>query len=91
MGSNKRIVCGCFGTIYYARVLKNNLMSTDRVEVTDDAIQAVFDHLMMQDTMREEKWAGYDFDLSDKREMRLCVYDRNKYKLVKINESEENK
>lgn len=38
----KKIVCGCFGTIYYTEILKNGLMSDrNRVDVTDDAINAV--------------------------------------------------
>ena len=43
----KKLVCGCFGNIYYATILKNGIMSDkDRVEVTDDALTSVLYHLI---------------------------------------------
>lgn len=42
----KKVVCGCFGTIYYATILKDGRMSKDRIDITDDAINAVVDHIM---------------------------------------------
>lgn len=41
----KKLVCGCFGNIYYTTILKNGIMSDkDRVEVTDDALTSVLYH-----------------------------------------------
>lgn len=78
----KKLVCGCFGTIYYSTILKNGLMSDrDRVDVTDDAIAAVTDHILSMDT-KKTGFSGYTFSKKDGGEICLCVYDRNKYKLV---------
>lgn len=78
----KKIVCGCFGTIYYSTILKNGLMSDkDRVDVTDDAITAVADHILSMDT-KKTGFSGYTFNKKDGGEICLCVYDMSKYKLV---------
>lgn len=51
----KKIVCGCFGNIYYATILKDGLMSdVNRVDVTDDAIDAVFQHIISMDKFDRE-------------------------------------
>lgn len=43
----KKIVCGIFGTIYYATILKDGVMSDrGRVDVTEDAVQAVTQHIL---------------------------------------------
>jgi len=82
----KKLVCGCFGTIYYATILKDGVMSgKDRIELTDDAIDAVFQHLISMDKFEKEKFAGYDILTKDKaNEVRLCVYDKSKYELKPI-------
>ena len=78
----KKLVCGCFGTIYYATILKNGLMSAkDRVDVTDDAIAAVADHILSKDT-EHKGFSGYTFDKKNGGKVCLCMYDQDKYKLV---------
>ena len=58
----KKIVCGCFGNIYYATILKDGLMSdVNRVDVTDDAIDAVLQHIILMDKFDKEGFAGYVF------------------------------
>ena len=81
----KRIVCGCFGTIYYAKILKNGLMSdVDRVDVTDDAITAVINHIMSMKEYKENGgFSGYDYNKSDGGQIEIAVFDKNKYRLVK--------
>lgn len=82
----KKLVCGCFGTIYYATILKDGWMSDkDRVDLTDEAIDAVFQHIISMDRFEKEGFAGYDIPGKDKtNEVRLCVYDKSKYELKPI-------
>ena len=85
----KKLVCGCFGNIYYATILSNGYMSDKgRVDVTDDAIDAVLQHLIAvgTETWREDSFAGYDITTKDDKQLTLCVYDKTKYKLVKRDE-----
>ena len=44
MTNNNHVVCGEFGTIYYANILKNGKMSKNRQEITHEAINAVAEH-----------------------------------------------
>ena len=78
----KKVVCGCFGTIYYATILKNGLMSDNRVDITDDAIFAVLQHLTCEKGYEENGFYGYEFK-NNGVPINLIAYDRNKYKLVK--------
>lgn len=81
----KKIVCGCFGTIYYAEILKNGLMSDrNRVDVTDDAINAVIQHIMtMTEYKKNNGFAGYDYNKKDGGLIEIAVFDKDKYRLVK--------
>ena len=87
----KRVVCGSFGNIYYAKILGGGLMSdTDRVEVTEDAITAVIDHItLMEDYKKNDGFSGYEYDKRGGGSVVLAVYDTDKYKVVK-KESKEN-
>ena len=80
----KRIVCGCFGTIYYAQILKNGLMSdNNRVKVTDDALRAVLDHIMLMPEYKERNgFSGYEYRIGEKN-VKLVDYDKSRYKLVR--------
>ncbi len=80
----KRIVCGCFGTIYYAQILKNGLMSdSNRIDVTDDALRAVLDHIMIMDEYKErDGFSGYEYRVGGNN-VNLVAYDNAKYKLVR--------
>ena len=84
----KKIVCGAFGTIYYAQILKNGLMSvSNRENVTDDALLAVLQHIMCMDEYEErDGFSGYEYKVGGSH-INLVAYDKNKYKLVK-NEAE---
>lgn len=81
----KKIVCGCFGKIYYATILKEGLMSdVNRVDVTDDAIDAVFQHIISMDKFDKEGFAGYNFrKKKTDGYICLCVFDKDKYELKK--------
>ena len=88
--TNARVVCGCFGTIYYAKLLKDGLMSNvGRVDVTEDAITAVMNHLMtMNEYKKNDGFAGYEYGKRDgDGSVVLAVYDKKNYKLVKREEA----
>ena len=59
------------------------MSGTNRVDVTQDAVNAVMDHLSLQDKFHKEGWAGYKAQYGDK-ELSLKLYDTTKYKLVPI-------
>ena len=83
----KKLVCGCFGTIYYAEILKNGTMSsTNRTECTDDAIRAVMEHIMaMPEYDKQNNFAGYVYSKKDGNgKVTICVFDEN-HKVVKKN------
>lgn len=79
----KKLVCGCFGHIYYATILKDGIMSPKgRVDVTDDAIDAVMNNIMTLDGFDKDSTAGYEVKAKDGRTFILSLYDKDKYKLV---------
>lgn len=76
----KKLVCGAFGTIYYAQILKNGLMSsTNRVDVTDEAILAVLNHLMSPTDYGRYGYFGYEWP---QKNVCMMAYDPRKYVLV---------
>ena len=84
----KKLVCGTFGTIYYAQMLKNGLMSdTNRVNVTDDAIQAVLTHLMLSTEYKKEWYFGYEYRLASGEKVCMMAYDPKRYVLVERKEA----
>ncbi|MST81148.1 hypothetical protein [Bilifractor porci] len=48
MMKNLHILCGIFGNIYIARKLKNNIMADDKINATDEAVNAVANHLLYE-------------------------------------------
>lgn len=55
--------------------------------MTDDAIDCVMNHLLCQKNYMDNGFSGYDIPSKDKtKEIQLCLYDKSKYKLVKIND-----
>lgn len=86
----KKIVCGCFGNIYYATILKDGLMSdVNRVDITDDAIDAVFQHIISMDTFNKEGFAGYNIPKKKTDgSVCLCVFDKDKYELKRKEDGE---
>ena len=89
----KKLVCGCFGKIYYAEILKNGLMSDrNRVDVTDDAITAVMDHIMSMEEYKErDGFSGYEYGKkTGDGSIIIAVYDNTKYKLVRRQDEEKN-
>lgn len=84
----KKLVCGSFGTIYYAQLLKDGRMSsTNREEVTDDAITAVIDHIMtMPEYKNNNGFSGYDYNKKTGGQIEICVLDKDTHKVVKKNQ-----
>ena len=89
----KKVVCGCFGTIYYAQILKNGLMSSDnRIDITDDALSAVLDHIMQMDGYKEnDGFCGYDYKTINNGTVCLAGFDKSKWKLVRREDGDQNK
>lgn len=79
----KKIVCSGLGNIYYATILKDGIMSSrDRVDVTDDAIDAVFQHIVSMEKFDTEGFAGYIIPKKKSDgEVCFCVFDKDKYEL----------
>ena len=72
-------------TIWYATVNeKNGTMNTStRIDMTDNAIQSVLDHIIMKDGFRENGFAGYTYSKKDKSgELTLCAIDDTKMKVI---------
>lgn len=82
----RKIVCGCFGTIYDANICKDGKMSLrNRRNVTDECIQAVVDHIATLEDFEKHQNAGYLFEQKNKnRRYSLMLFDDEKYKLVPI-------
>lgn len=81
----KKLVCGSFGTIYYATILKNGKTSSaNREIVTDDALNAVAEHILcMPEYAKNGGFSGYTFAKKDGGKITLCVIDNDKYKIKK--------
>ena len=81
----KRIVCGIFGTIYDASILKDGKMSlSGRRECTDECINAVCEHLFGLEGYQKYKNSGYEWDKKDGNgHITLRLYDDTEYELVK--------
>ena len=87
----KKLVTGCFGNIYYAKILKNGIMSDkDRVEVTDDALVAVLYHLTAQEESKKNGFFGYTYDKKGcASQTTLCAFDNEKHVCISRKEYEE--
>ena len=85
MANEKTLVCGCFGTIYYAKLLKGGRMSdVGRVDVTTDALQAVTEHIMQMKEYKEHGgYAGYQYARADGGHIRLVAYDSDKFQITR--------
>lgn len=77
------ILCGMLGNIYIAKKLKEDgVMSSDRVEATSEAVNAVANHLQSKSEFREHGWAGYSFKCGEQN-VSLIFFDSDKYELTK--------
>ena len=73
-------------TIWWATVNdKNGTMNTStRVDVTDNAIDVVVQHIIMMKEYKErDGYSGYSFTKKNGGTMTLCVIDEDKYQIVK--------
>lgn len=68
-------------TIYWATVNeeKGTMNTNTRVNVTDNAIQAVTDHLINLSGFRENGFSGYVYDKKSGGTFTLCLMDDDKY------------
>jgi hypothetical protein len=69
-------------TIYWATVNeKNHTMNTDtRVDVTNNALDVVFEHITNMNGFDKNGFAGYEFPKKDSEDFAtLCVYKSDKF------------
>lgn len=69
-------------TIYWATVNeKNHTMNADtRVDVTDNALDVVFEHITNMSGFDKNGFAGYEFPKKDSEDFAtLCVYKSDKF------------
>ena len=82
----RKLVITPDNTIYWATVNeKNNTMNENtRVDVTDNAIDVVFDHLANLEGFREDGFAAYELSKTDGKDISafLCVFDSNRVTFV---------
>ena len=74
-------------TIWYATINeKNGTMNTStRIDMTDNAIQCVLDHIVMMDGFKDNGFAGYTYKKKDNSgELTLCAIDNTKMKVITI-------
>lgn len=73
-------------TIWWATVNENNgtMNTSTRVDVTDNAIDVVVQHIIgMKEYRERDGYSGYSFTKKNGGTMTLCVIDEDKYKIVK--------
>lgn len=86
----KKVVCGTFGTIYYATILKDGLMGNDRKEITNDCIDAVIEHIAAVTDYDEEGCGGYDIkSKKDGKHVKLVLFNDDEFELKRKSEEEE--
>ena len=61
----KKVICGIFGTIYYASIDKNGVMGADRKIITDDAIGAVMNHMLTKAETQEPFTGLYTIEINE--------------------------
>ena len=82
----RKIVCGYFGNIYDAEILKSGKMSSkNRREVTKECIDAVAEHLQCLALIENTDIVSYRYPKGEgDGYYNLVVFDDTKYKLVKV-------
>ena len=77
----KLVVTPISNTIYWATINeKNNTMNTNtRIDVTDNAIDVVFEHIASLEGFDKEGFAGYEFPKKDSDDTAiLCAFKTDK-------------
>lgn len=82
----RKIVCGGFGNIYDAEILKSGKMSSRNIrEVTEECIDAVVEHLQCLSVIKNKDIVSYRYPkIKGDGNYNLVVYDDTKYKIVPI-------
>ena len=82
----KLIVTPITGNIYWATVDdKRHMVTGNKVDVTDNAVECVLDHLMRNEQFKLEGQFGYTWDKKDGSTVTLIAID-DSYGLVKKDE-----
>lgn len=88
----KLVVTPISNTIYWATINeKNNTMNTKtRVDVTDNAIDAVFEHLINLEGFKNDGFAGYQISKKNSEDTAtICVFANDKVTFIKKENYEE--
>lgn len=86
----KKVVCGTFGNIYYATILKDGLMGSDRKEITNDCIDAVIEHIATVTNYDKEGCGGYDIkSKKDGKHVKLILFNDDEFELKRKSEEKE--
>jgi len=76
MSKKKLVTTPLTNTIWWATVNEEKGMITgNKEDVTDNAIQAVTDHLIGKESFVEKGFAGYEYDKKDGGKITICAYD----------------
>jgi len=71
------------GSIWWATVNEEKGMITgDKKDVTDNAIQSVLDHFMFSSNFKDKGFSGYEYDKKSGGRVTICGFDNDKYVAV---------
>jgi hypothetical protein len=73
----KLVVTPLTRTIWWATVneSKGMIIGNNKVDVTDNAIESVLDHFILDDNFEEKGFSGYTYKNKDGNEVTICGFD----------------
>lgn len=72
------------GTIYWATVNESKgWMTGEKKDVTDNAIEAVLDHLLIQKGFKDKGFTGYSYKTRSGGNLSICAYDERHIAVAK--------
>jgi hypothetical protein len=80
----KLVVTPLTRTIWWATVneTKNMIVGDSRVDVTDNAIQSVLDHFILDNAFKDKGFSGYEYSKNSGGKVTICGFDE-RYVVVK--------
>jgi hypothetical protein len=73
----KLVVTPLTRTIWWATVneSKGMIIGDNKIDVTDNAIESVLDHFILDSTFKEKGFSGYTYKKKDGNEVSICGFD----------------